>query len=60
VLAALGLAAVLIVIGSSISLDNVWLSALVKLPLVLLYPLVVWRLGWFRFSAPLFRQPARA
>ena len=60
VLGALALAGVLIAIGSSISLDNVWLSALVKLPLVLLYPLVVWRLGWFRLSGPLFRQPAQA
>ena len=60
VLGALALAAVLIAIGSSISLDNVWLSVLVKLPLVLLYPLVVWRLGWFRLSRPLFRQPAQA
>jgi O-antigen/teichoic acid export membrane protein len=60
VLGALALAAALIAVGSSISLENVWLSILVKLPLVLLYPLVVWRLGWFRLSAPLFRQPARA
>ena len=31
-----------------------------KLPLVLAYPLVVWRLGWFSVSTPLFRLPARA
>ena len=59
-LSALALAAVLIAVGNSIRLDDVWLSALVKLPLVLLYPLVVWRFGWFRISTPLFRQPAQA
>ena len=58
VLAALSLAAVLVAAGSAIRLDSVWLSALVKLPLVLVYPLAVWRLGWFRLSAPLLRLPA--
>jgi O-antigen/teichoic acid export membrane protein len=60
VLGALALAALLIAAGSAIHMDNVWLSVLVKLPLVLLYPVVVWRLGWFRISGPLFRQPAQA
>jgi O-antigen/teichoic acid export membrane protein len=60
VLAALTLAAVLVAAGSAIRLESVLLSALVKLPLVLAYPLVVWRFGWFPLSAPLFRLPARA
>jgi O-antigen/teichoic acid export membrane protein len=60
VLGALALAAALVAVGSTIRLDEVWASALVKLPLVLAYPLVVWRLGWFSVSTPLFRLPARA
>jgi O-antigen/teichoic acid export membrane protein len=60
VLGALMLAAALVAVGSAIRLDEVWASALVKLPLVLTYPLVVWRLGWFRVSTPLFRLPVRA
>ena len=60
VLGALALAAVLIAAGSSFSLDSIVLSTLAKLPLVLVYPVVVWKLGWFRLSGPLFRLPARA
>jgi O-antigen/teichoic acid export membrane protein len=60
VLGALALAAVLIAAGSSFSLDSIVLSSLAKLPLVLVYPVVVWKLGWFRLSGPLFRLPARA
>jgi O-antigen/teichoic acid export membrane protein len=40
-------AAALIAVGSSFSLANVWLSVIVKLPLVLAFPLVAWRLGLF-------------
>jgi hypothetical protein len=54
VLGSLTLAAVLIAAGSSFRLDPVWVSALVKLPLVLVYPLLVWSLGWFRPSASSF------
>lgn len=60
VLGSLALAALLIAVGSTIRLDDVLQSALVKLPLVLIYPLVVWRAGWFRPSLPLVRQPAGA
>jgi hypothetical protein len=33
-----------------VRLESVALSVLAKLPLVLVYPLVVWRLGWLRHT----------
>jgi O-antigen/teichoic acid export membrane protein len=50
VLVALAVAAALIAIGSAVRLESVALSVLAKLPLVLVYPLVVWRLGWLRHT----------
>jgi O-antigen/teichoic acid export membrane protein len=54
---ALGVAALIVAVASPVLLEPLWLSVLVKLPLVLLYPLLAWRLGWVRSSAPLFRSP---
>jgi O-antigen/teichoic acid export membrane protein len=54
---ALSVAALIVAVASPVRLEPLWLSVLVKLPFVLLYPLLAWRLGWVRTSAPLFRSP---
>jgi O-antigen/teichoic acid export membrane protein len=52
-------ATVLIVIGTFVNLEPLWLSALVKLPLVLALPLLAWSRGWVKgLSLDLLRAPA--
>ena len=53
-------AALLIVVGSFVNLEPLWLSALVKLPLVLALPALAWVRGWIPPSSLSFlrRPPA--
>ena len=40
------LAGVVIVVGTFVIIDPLWVSVLVKIPIVLAFPLVAWALGW--------------
>jgi O-antigen/teichoic acid export membrane protein len=61
VLAIVLVAAALIAVGSSFTLDPVWMSVLAKLPLVALFPLTAWLLGWLDPEArAVLRLPAPA
>jgi O-antigen/teichoic acid export membrane protein len=51
VLAIVLVAAAVIAVGSPFTLDPVWASVLVKLPLVAVFPLAAWLLGWLDSEA---------
>jgi O-antigen/teichoic acid export membrane protein len=40
------LASVVIVVGTLVNIDPLWLSVLVKIPIVLAFPVVAWAVGW--------------
>ncbi len=52
-------AAVLITVGTLINLEPLWLSALVKVPLVLAFPAMAWARGWLEPASFLSLRPWR-